>query len=159
MNPDPLQKLLLLQLGRIARWPLVVQLVLPFILITGWWALFHPLLVHIGVITHLRSNALLLAQGSVITVILYLTLKFLLLTFLIAHLIITYVYLGTNPLWEFINTTSRNFISPLNRLPLRLGKIDLAPIIGIILVVVFLYILPHQILAVLDRKHLTVWPQ
>jgi uncharacterized protein YggT (Ycf19 family) len=158
-NPDPLQKLILLQLDRMARWPLVVQLILPFVIIIALWSLFHPLLVHIGVVTPLRSNALLLAQGAVITVILYLTLKFLLLTFLIVHLLITYVYLGTNPVWEFINTTSRNFLSPLNRLPLRFGKIDLAPILGIILVVLFLYILPHQILVALDRKHLTVWPQ
>jgi len=158
-NPDPLQKLLLLQLGRVARWPLIVQLILPFFIVTGLWALFHPLLVHISVITPLRSNPLLLAQGAVITLILYLTLKFLLLAFLIVHLIITYVYLGTNPVWEFINTTSRNLLSPLNRLPLRFGKIDLAPIIGIILVVALLYVLPHQILVVLDRKHLTLWPQ
>lgn len=158
-NPDPLQKLLLLQLGRVGRWPLIIQLIAPFFVVTALWALFHPLLIHIGVTPHLRSNTLLLAQGAVLTAILYLTLKFLLLAFLIVHLIITYVYLGTNPVWEFINTTSRNLLSPLSHLPLRFGKIDLAPLIGIILIVALLYLLPHQILVVLDRKHLTVWPQ
>jgi len=158
-NPAPLQKLLLQQLGRVARWPLFIQLILPIFIIAGLWALFHPLLIYIGVTTHLRSNALLLAQGAVVSLIVYLTLKFLLLAFLSVHLIVTYVFLGTNPVWEFINTTSRNMLAPLNRLPLRFGKIDLAPVIGIILVVLLLYLLPNYLLHELDRRHLTLWPQ
>jgi uncharacterized protein YggT (Ycf19 family) len=158
-NPDPLQKLLLVQLGRVARWPLIVQLILPVLVIIALWMLFHPLLTYISVTPHARSNTLLLAQGAVLSLILYLSLKHLLLALLVVHLIVTYVYLGTNPVWEFINTTSRNLLSPLNHLPLRFGKIDLAPVIGIILVVALLYVLPHQIFIALDRKHLTLWPQ
>ena len=119
----------------------------------------HPLLVYIGVMTPIRSNAVLLAQGCVVSVILYLSLKFVLLALLIVHVIITYIYLGTNPVWDFINTTSRNLLSPLNRLPLRLGKIDLAPLIGIILVVLLLHVLPNYILHELDRRSLTIWPE
>src|ERR1700742_2923589 len=94
-NPDPLQKLLMLQLGRAARWPLVVQLILPVIIIALLWMLFHPALIYVGVITHVHSNALLFAQGAVVSLIAYLSLKFLLLPFLAIHLIIAYVYLGT----------------------------------------------------------------
>ncbi|HEY2330258.1 MAG TPA: hypothetical protein VGI63_10650, partial [Verrucomicrobiae bacterium] len=96
-NPDPLQKLLLLQLGRPAKWPWFVQIILPVIVIAILWMLAHPLLVYIGVTTSLRSNALLLAQGVVLSLFVYLSLKWLLLVFLVVNLIVTYVYLGANP--------------------------------------------------------------
>ena len=158
-NPDALQKLLFVQLGWAGKWPWLVQLILPFFVIAGLWALFHPLFIYLGVTTHLRSNGLLLGQGAVLTVIGYLTLKYLLLALLLVHLIITYVYLGTNPVWEFINTTARNLLSPLNRLPLRFGRIDLSPVFGIILIVLLLHLLPNYIFYQLDQKKLTIWPQ
>jgi uncharacterized protein YggT (Ycf19 family) len=158
-NTDPLQKLLTLQLGRVARWPLVIQLLLPVVATAVLWMAFHSLLVYIGVTPHIRSNALLFAQGCVISLALYLSLKFLLLAFLAVHLIVTYVYLGVNPVWEFINTTSRNMLKPLNWLPLRIGRIDFAPIIGIVVIVLLLFVLPNYLLEILDRKNLTIWPQ
>lgn len=158
-NSDPLQKLLTLQLGSIARWPLFAQLFTPILVVALIWMLFHPLLLYIGVVTHVHSNLLLFAQGCVLGLVLYLSVKYLLLVFLAVHLIVTYVYLGANPIWEFINVTSRNLLSPLNWLPLRFGKIDLAPVIGIILVALLLFLLPNYLLEVLSRKDLTVWPQ
>ena len=157
-NPDALQKLLLVQLGRAGKWPWLVQLILPFFIIAGLWAAFHPLFIFIGVTTHLRSNGLLLGQGAVLTLIAYLSLKYLLLALLLVHLVITYVYLGTNPVWEFINATSRNLLAPLNRLPLRFGRIDLPPVIGIIVLVLLLHLLPNYIFHRLDQRELTIWP-
>jgi uncharacterized protein YggT (Ycf19 family) len=158
-NPDPLQKLLLVQLGKVGRWPVPVQLISSVLAISALWALFHPLLLHIGVTTSVHSNGVLLAQGAVLSLIAFLTLKFLLIALLAVHLVITYVYLGANPVWEFINTTSRNLLAPLNRLPLRFGRIDLAPILGIILIVLLLYLLPDFLLQQLDRRGRTIWPQ
>jgi uncharacterized protein YggT (Ycf19 family) len=158
-NLDPLQKLLLVQLGRVGRWPVLVQLIFSVLIIAVIWALFHPLLLHVGVTSPIRSNSLLFAQGAVLTLIAYLSLKYLFLAFLIVHLIITYVYLGANPVWEFINMTSRNLLAPLYRLPLRFGRIDFTPIVGIILVVLLLFVLPNYLLQQLDRRHLTIWPQ
>jgi uncharacterized protein YggT (Ycf19 family) len=158
-NPDAPQKLLLLQLGRVARWPLFIQIILPIVVTSAIWMLFHPLLIHIGVTTPVRSNVALLAQGCVLSLVVYLSLKFLLLAFLIVRVIVTYVYLGTNPVWEFVNTTSRNLLSPLYRLPLRLGRIDFAPIIGIALIVLLLHVLPNYLLHELSRRNLTLWPQ
>jgi uncharacterized protein YggT (Ycf19 family) len=158
-NPDPLQKLLLLQLGRPARWPWFVQLLLPVFVIAILWMLAHPLLVYIGVTTPVRSDTVLLAQGAILSLFVYLSLKWLLLAFLILNVAVTYVYLGTNPAWEFVNTTSRNLLWPLNRVSLRLGKIDLAPVIGIVLIVLLLHLLPNFLIHELDRRNLTVWPQ
>jgi uncharacterized protein YggT (Ycf19 family) len=158
-SPDPLQKLLLVQLGRLARWPLAVQLIVPVLVVAALWMAFHPLLVYIGVTPAVRSNGVLFAQGCVASLILYWTVKYLLVVLLAVHLIITYVYLGANPVWEFINTTSKNLLSPLSKLPLRFGRIDLAPILGIIFVVLLLFLLPDYILKYLDAKQLTLWPQ
>lgn len=158
-NPDALQKLVTVQLGNLARWPLSVQLAVPVLIVAALWMAFHPLLVYIGVTPHVRSNGILLAQGCAAGLILYWTVKYLLLALLTVHFIINYVYLGANPVWEFINTTSKNLLSPLRKLPLQLGRIDLAPILGIILIVLLLYILPNWILHELDKSGRTLWPQ
>ena len=158
-SPDPLQKLVLVQLGGLARWPLLVQLISPVLVVAGLWMAFHFLLVYIGVTPHVRSNGILFAQGCVASLMLYWTVKYLLVALLAVHLVITYVYLGANPVWEFINTTSKNMLSPLRNLPLRFGRIDLTPILGIILIVLLLFIFPEWILRALDRTGRTIWPQ
>ena len=158
-SPDPLQKLVLVQLGRVGKWPALAQLIFSVVIIAVLWTLFHPLLVHIGVTTPVRSKAVLLAQGAVLSIFAWLSLKYLFLVFLAAHLIITYVYLGANPVWDFINTTSKNLLAPLKPLPLRFGRIDFTPVLGIILVVMLLFVLPDWILHELDRHGRTIWPQ
>jgi hypothetical protein len=50
-------------------------------------------------------------------------------------------------------------LSPLKHVRLRLGRVDLAPVIGIILIVLLLHLLPHFLLHELDRRNLTLWPQ
>jgi uncharacterized protein YggT (Ycf19 family) len=158
-NPDPLQKLVLVQLGRVGKWPVLAQVIFSVVIIAALWALFHPLLAHIGVTAPERSKALLLAQGAIVSVFAWLSLKHLLLVFLVVHLIINYVYLGANPVWDFINTTSKNLLAPLKVLPLRFGRVDFTPVLGIILVVLLLYLLPDRILYELDRHGRTIWPQ
>jgi len=158
-SPDPLQKLITVQLGQLARWPLSVQLIVPVLVVTGLWMAFHPLLVYVGVTPHVRSNGILFAQGCVVSLVLYWTVKYLLVALLAVHLVITYVYLGANPVWEFINTTSKNLLAPLRKLGLRFGRVDFAPIIGIILVVVLLYVLPYELSRVMDKFGRTIWPQ
>jgi uncharacterized protein YggT (Ycf19 family) len=92
-----------------------------------------------------------------ISLMLYWSVKYLLVALLAVHLIITYVYLGANPVWEFINTTSKNLLSPLRFL--RIGRVDFAPVLGIILVVLLLYVLPHELFKELDKAGRTIWPQ
>ena len=158
-NPDPLQKLLLLQLGQAARWPLIVQLVLPFLACAALWMLCHPLLLQIGVTGRARSNIVLLGQGLMLGFNAYLSLKFLLIAILLIYVIVSYVYLGSNPMWDFISTTSRNILRPLGWLPLRFGKLDFAPLAGVILIVlVFYWPLPGKISHLLDKSNLTLWP-
>ncbi len=159
-NPDSLQKLLLVQLGRVARWPLFLQLLLPIIASVALWALCHPLLLHVSATTPVKSNVLLLEQGLVLGFCLYVSLKILVGAFLAAYIVATYVYLGNNPVWDFITVTSRNILSPLKRLPLRAGRMDFTPLLVIVLIIlVFYYPLPAHLQYILEKNRLAFWPE
>jgi uncharacterized protein YggT (Ycf19 family) len=157
-EPDPLQKMVRLHLGPVARWPWPLQLLLPLLLITGLWVGLHPLLVHLEIAGRVRSNAHLVEQGILIATALYFSLQYLLPVFLFLHLVASYVYLGSSPLWEFINATARNLLAPLRRLPLRIAKFDFAPLIGVILIFALLHLLPKLVLGEMAFHHLNSWP-
>lgn len=155
-DPDALQKLLRLHLGRTARWPWPLQILLPVLLAAILWMALHPLLVHVGTVTRVQSWAHLVEQGLLVGVSLVFTLKYVLPFFLFLHLLTSYVYLGSNPLWDFISHTSKRLLAPLAWL--RFGKLDLAPLAGIILIFVLLYGLPLLILKEVSRRNLVFWP-
>ena len=158
-EPNPIQKLILLQLGRFGRWPPLAQVLLPGLFAAALWLAAYPLLAYAEVIHRAQSIAHVLAQGAVIGTAVYFTLKNLLPVFLFLHLIATYVYLGNSPLWDYISATSRQVLVPLNRLPLRWGRVDFAPLVGIILLLLLLHALPNLVLTQLSRRNLTIWPQ
>jgi uncharacterized protein YggT (Ycf19 family) len=156
---NPIQKLVRLHLGKTARWPWPVQFLLPFLIVILLWCGLHPLLVYLGVMTSVRSTAHLLGQGSLVGLSLLLSLKYVLPVLLLLHLVASYVYLGTSPLWEFVATTSANLTAPLRRFPLRLGKLDFAPVLGVFLILWLLEWLPNAVLARLAASRLSAWPQ
>ncbi len=156
---DPFQKMISVQLGRAARWPWPVQGLLPMLAAAGFWAAFHPALVYFGIVSRTQSSLHLLGQSLLVGGGLVFSLKELLPAFLIVHLAASYVYLGRSPVWDFASLTARNLLVPLNRLPLRLGKLDLAPLVGIVLIFLMLVTLPNVLLTYLDRHHLSLWPQ
>jgi uncharacterized protein YggT (Ycf19 family) len=158
-DPDPYQKMIALQLGRVARWPWPVQLILPVAAIFLLWLALHPLLVWAGVVNPARSLAALSEQGLLLGAGVYLSLKYLLPAILLVHLIASYVYLGSSPLWDFIRTTSQRLLAPLQRVPLRVGKVDFAPLAGIVLILLLLHAGPNAVLSEVNRRNLTVWPQ
>jgi uncharacterized protein YggT (Ycf19 family) len=153
--PDSFQKMLLLLLGRASRWPRMVQAILPLLTVAALWFVLYPLLVYEGVTSRAHSNAHLAEQSLLVGMSIYFSLKFLLPAFLFVHLIANYVYLGGSPFWDFVSSTARNILVPLNRLPLRFGKVDFAPLAGIILLLLLLHALP---IFILDVLNLTLWP-
>jgi uncharacterized protein YggT (Ycf19 family) len=157
-EPDPLQKMVRLHLGPVARWPLPLQLLLPLLLITGLWVSLHPLFVHLEIASPVRSNVHLAEQGILIATALCFSLQYLLPVFLFLHLVASYVYLGSSPLWELINATARNLLAPLRRLPLRIAKFDFAPLIGVILIFALLHLLPKLVLGEMALHNLSSWP-
>jgi uncharacterized protein YggT (Ycf19 family) len=158
-SSDPIQKMISSQLGRFARWPRVAQMLVPVFIVAVLWIALHPVLVQTGVTGRVHSNLNLAGQSLLVGAALFLSLKYLLPVFLALHLIASYVYLGRSPVWDFIAMTARNLLSPLDRFSLRAGKIDLAPLIGIALILLALHALPNGLLIFLDRHNLTIWPR
>jgi uncharacterized protein YggT (Ycf19 family) len=101
----------------------------------------------------------LLEQSLLLTLTLVFSLKYLLPPLLLIHLLASYVYLGTNPIWDFVGTTCRNILAPIRRLRLRIGKVDFTPIAGAILLIGLLHWLPHFIQGQLNERNILFWPQ
>jgi uncharacterized protein YggT (Ycf19 family) len=156
---DPILKLVRLQLGPVGRWPRLVQVCLPLVAVTGLWMALHPLLVQFEIAGRVRSITHLAGQGLLVGATLYLTLQYLLPVFLLLHLIGSYVYLGANPLWEFVNTTARNLLAPLERLPLRVGRVDFTPVVGVVLLLLLLHWVPCLIVTRMAQMRVNLWPQ
>jgi uncharacterized protein YggT (Ycf19 family) len=161
IEPDPIQKMLRLHLGRIGRWPWPLQVLFPFVTVIALWMALHPLLVYLGVLGTAASNASLAEQGLLLGISLLLTLKYVLPILLLLQLIASYVYFGSNPFWDFVANTAQNLLAPLQRFPLRLAKVDFTPVVGALLLLLFLHVLPTYLLPRLFSGSVTLslWPQ
>jgi len=148
-----------LQVGFIAHWPWWSQLAVPLLLTMALWLSLHPLLMQMGIVGSTRNFAQLTAQGLLVSSGLILSLKYLLPPLLLVHFVSSYVYLGENPVWDFISQTSQRLVLPLRKLRLQLGKFDLAPLLGAALLVALLHWLPNLILSHLVHENLTLWPE
>ena len=133
-DANPQQRLLRLQLGWVERWPWFLKLPLPFVAVAALWCAGHPALVASG-LTPATPFPQLLAQGCLVGLAFYLVLKYLVAGFFLLYILNTYVYLGDWPIWTFVNGTARALLGPLKRLPLQVGRIDFAPVVGLGLVI------------------------
>jgi uncharacterized protein YggT (Ycf19 family) len=131
---DPLQKLVRLQLGRVDRWPWPVKALLPLLITVLLWYLLSLLFSRLSLIPPISSNTHRLEQAIVIGLGSYLSWKYLIGGLLALYLVGSYIYLGNQPLWNFVAMTGGNLLIPLRRVPLRLGKVDFAPLVGIAVV-------------------------
>jgi len=161
-DTDPIQKLIRLHLGRLGRLPPAVQLLFPFVVAVLLWLGANPLLVHLGVVARPLSYWVMLEQAALVALGLVLTLKFLLPALLLVHIVTSYVYLGSNPLWDFISLTARNLLAPLQRLPLQFARVDFAPAVGLVLLLLLLHWLPNAVpwlLSQLLHREVGLWPR
>ena len=131
-----------LNLGLLGRLHWSLKLLVPFVGITLLWAALQPLLVRLGIIPKPATTALLWEQASIIGLCAYLDWKYLLIGLLVLHAINSYVYLGRSPVWAFVNHCARALLRPFNPLPLKLGRIDLAPLIAGAIIVALAQWLP-----------------
>jgi uncharacterized protein YggT (Ycf19 family) len=131
---EPIQRLVRLHFGWLERWPLTLKLILPFLFGALCWLALHPLLTALAVVAPPRSNQQLLEQGALIGLETYLSWKYLILAVLLGHIVNSYIYLGKHPIWNYVDATARHLLVPLRWLPLRIGKLDLLPVVAAVLV-------------------------
>jgi uncharacterized protein YggT (Ycf19 family) len=133
-DPEPLQKFVRSHLGWFERLPGLVKLLLPvgaaLLLRLGlspllnWWDLL-PTAMTVGAAVK---------QGLLIGVGACLIWKHVVAGLLLLYFLNSYVYFGNHPLWNYVNHTSRRLLAPLRWVPLRFGRMDFAPVVGIVVV-------------------------
>ena len=132
-GPMPTHRLVKMQLGEIDGWPCWIKFLLPLAVVALIWGLaswpfawLHPKPSMPA--THRIEESLIIGLGS------YLVWKFLIAALLALHLLNSYIYFGKNPFWNYVNATARQLLRPLEKIPLRAGRVDFAPVVGIALV-------------------------
>ncbi len=153
-GPLPFHNFVRTQLGGMDRWPRGVKLLLPFVATTLlWWLASWPL-AWMHIIPQPVSAMHRLGESSVFGLTSYLAWELIAIALLVLHLLNSYIYFGKQPFWVYVNAEAQTLLSPLRRIPLRVGKVDFAPVAG--MVVVFLlaqgaeWLLIHHGRAVFD---------
>jgi hypothetical protein len=132
---DPLQRWVRLHLGWLERLPTVVKLLSPFFAGAAIWAACSALFAWFGLLPPPASRSYLSQQALVMGFSAFLVWKNLLITLFLINLLNAYVFLGNWPLWNSINATGRNLLRPIQRLALGPGKMDVSPLLGLVLVI------------------------
>ena len=133
-GPEPIQGLVRMQLGAVDRWPRRMKLFLPLMATALLWWLMSWLLEWCGIIPGPVSMVHRMAQSVLIGLGSYLVWKYVVGVLLALHLLNSYVYFSQHPVWGYVNATARTLLQPLHRVPLRAGRVDFAPVAGIVLV-------------------------
>ena len=133
-GPEPFHRLVRMPLGGIDRWPRWAKFLLPLAATAAFWWLASWLLASLQVIPEPVSTAHRIEESLVIALGSYLVWKYLIGVLLTLHLLSSYIYFGKHPFWAYVNAEAQTLLSPLQRLPLRVGKADFAPLVGMALV-------------------------
>jgi uncharacterized protein YggT (Ycf19 family) len=133
-DTDVWQKMVRLQLGWLERWPLPVKLLLPLCAVTLVWLALTPVLKQFGIIPVPNSGREVWQQGLVLGLAVYLVWKYVIGAVLLLYVVNSHVYLGANPFWNYVDVTARHLLAPLCGFPLRLGRVNFAPLVAVALV-------------------------
>lgn len=132
-GPLPIHGLVTIPLGRVDGWPRWVKVILPFFVTAIlWWLLSWPLN-RLDVLAPV-SLAGRFQQSVVLGVSSYLLWQFPIGAILVLHLLNSYIYFGKHPFWRYINATAHTVLQPLRKIPLRIGRVDCAPLLALAIV-------------------------
>lgn len=133
-GPEPVHRLVRMSLGGIDGWPRRLKFILPLAFSALLWWSASWLFARLQIIPPPVSAAHRIEESLVIGLGSYLVWKFLIGALLVLHLLNSYIYFGKNPFWNYVNATAQTLLQPLKKIPLRLGKMNFAPVVGIAIV-------------------------
>jgi uncharacterized protein YggT (Ycf19 family) len=136
-GPEPFHRLVRMQLGPVDRWPRWLKLSLPLVLAAGLWWLASWVLAWLAIVPPPVSAAHRIEESLIIGLGSYLAWKYAAGGLLVLHLLNSYIYFGKHSFWYYVTAEAQTLLRPLRAVPLRAGKADFAPVVGIVLVFLF----------------------
>jgi hypothetical protein len=133
-DTEVMQQFVRLQLGWLEKIPWPLKLILPSVVAGLTWAAALPLFAAIDLIPSVPDSNSLWGQSLAFALAALLAWKWVILVIFLLHLVNTYVYLGTHPVWPYMSITARKLLAPLSFL--SFAKVDLAPVVGISVILV-----------------------
>ena len=129
-GPEPIHRLVKIPLGRVDDWPRWAKIILPFFATALCWWLASWVFGWLQISPKPVSPAERFEQSIIIGLGSYLLWKFPE-GALLLHLVNSYIYFGKHPFWKYTNVTAHKMLLPLEKIPLHIGKVDFAPVIGV----------------------------
>jgi hypothetical protein len=114
-GPEPIHRLIRVQLGRVDAWPQWIKPLLPIAIAALLWLPASWLLVKIRVIPPAVSIADSLEKSLVIGLGQCLTWKYPVVAILVLHLLNTYIYFGKHPFWNYVGAVADKLL-PMRRI-------------------------------------------
>jgi uncharacterized protein YggT (Ycf19 family) len=142
-GPEPVNRLVRIPLGRVDDWPVWAKVSLPFAVSAGAWLGLTWLLASLQILPPPLSLAHRLEQSLVVGLGSYLIWKFPVGVLLVLHLLSSYIYFGRHPVWKYVTATAQTLLLPLRKIPLRLGRVDFAPLVGVFLIFMCAYVVEN----------------
>jgi len=133
-GPEPFRTFIRSQLGRVDAWSTGMKLVFPFIVASASWWILSWMFQAMQILPAPASEAKRLGEAVVVGSGSYLAWQYVAIGLLALHLLNSYIYFGKHPFWNFVNAEAQTLLAPMRKLPLRVGKVDFAMFLGIILV-------------------------
>lgn len=131
---EPVHRLVRMPLGGVDGWPGWAKIVSPFAITALLWWLASWLLAWLGIIPEPVSALHRIEESLVVGLGSYLAWKLVAAALLGLHLLNTYIYFGRHPVWNYVNATAQTVLAPLRKIPLRAGRVDFAPVVGIAII-------------------------
>lgn len=120
------------RMGWVAMLPAVVLLALPVIMLGLAWLGLGWMAAQVGLVPALHGGRHLVQQAGVVGLGAVLIWRWLLTVVLLLYFVNSYVFFGASPVWDFIHHTGARLCRPLAFL--RLGRLQLAPLVWLALV-------------------------
>ena len=133
-GPPPFHHFVRAQLGAPDRWSRLAKAALPFAATAPAWWVITWLLGWLKILPRPATEAHRIAGSLVMGLNAYLAWQFAAVALLVLYLLNSYIYFGRQPFWSYVNAEGQALVSPLKKIPLRLGKADFAPLVVIVLV-------------------------
>jgi hypothetical protein len=129
---DPVQPLLENLVGRVSRWPWPLVGILAFFVAALGWCALSPAIKWLGLTGQTPAATPLWQQSVAFALSVLLTGCYPAALLMFCHAINTYVWVGNSPWWHLAARAGHNLV---RWIPVAIGKVDLAPLIGIIVAI------------------------